>query len=150
MEGLGKILVGAIAAIVGFVTVSLLNPFGGSEFDYASASLEDKQAYLERKARNMSRGFKVTAGNSSELSNIYVDAGDDLVSLTVKLKQPGTIPAKEIATARNLWLKAACKLTERKLLTESDFKLRVRYFQSNGANLMTVEANGDTCQPYIS
>ena len=47
-------------------------------------------------------------------------------------------------------MKTACSLTERKLLMETAFKLRLRYFQANGANLMTVEANGETCAPYIS
>ena len=130
--------------------MSLWGPFSKDAFDYSSASIEEKQKYLERKANNMSRGFKLTAGGSSKISNTYVDAETDLVSLTITLNKSGSIPASELSTARNLLMKTACSLTERKLLMETAFKLRLRYFQANGANLMTVEANGETCAPYIS
>lgn len=145
----GKILVGVISAGAGFLAVSLWAPFGKGSFDYASAPLEEKQKYLESKARNMTRGFKLTAGNSSEISSTYVDAETDLISLTITLNKSGAIPTSELSTARSLLMKTACSLTERKLLTQTDFKLRIRYFQANGANLMTVEASGENCAPYL-
>jgi hypothetical protein len=149
MAETGKVLLAIICGVAGFLAMSFWGPFSKSRFDYASAPMEEKQKYLESKARNMSRGFKLTAGNSSEISNTYVDAKTDLVSLTITLNKSGSIPASELLTARNLLMKTACSLTDRKLLTETGFKLRIRYFQANGANLMMVEANGESCAPYL-
>ena len=150
MADIGKIVVGGISGVASYVAVALWGPFSGGAFDYASASMDERQKYLETKARNISRGFKLTAGNSGTISNTYVDAESDLISLTVKMKNSGSIPASELATARNLLMTTACKLTERKLLTETPFKLRIRYFQANGASLLTVDANGESCSPYFS
>ncbi|WP_375201525.1 hypothetical protein [Hyphococcus sp.] len=146
-----KIFIGAVAAIGGFVATAAVNPFKGEPFDYATASIEDKQKYLERKAKNFSRGFNLTKGGSSDISDTYVDAERDLVSISVQMKgaNNGYIPTSELEKARNLILKTACTLTERDLLTETNFKMRIRFFKPGGASLMTVEADGDSCGPYI-
>ena len=151
MADVGKIAVGALSAAAGFIAMTLWAPFGG-KFDYASASVDEKQKYLETKARNFSRGFRLTAGGASEISGTYVDAESDLLSFTVQLKGPATaghIPASELETARSLMMKTACTLTERDLLTETPFRLRIRFFKPDGGNLLTVEANGETCAPYF-
>lgn len=151
MASIVKVIVGAVAASAGFLTVAVVSPFKGEPFDYATASIEDKQKYLERKAKNFSRGFNLTKGGSSDISDTYVDAERDLVSISVQMKgaSNGYIPANELEKARNLILKTACTLTERDLLTETNFKMRIRFFKPGGSSLMTVEADGDSCGPYI-
>jgi len=149
METLGKIGVAIIAAIGGFLAVSVLGG-SGDGFDYTTASLDEKQRFLERKAENIARGFRVTAGKSSKITQTFADAELDLVSLSITLERDGAIPAGELAKARNLLLKTACTLTERKLLTETPFKLRIRYFAASGGSLMTVEADGESCTRYFS
>ena len=152
MEQTGKIAAALFAAIGGFLAVSLWGPFKSGRFDYASAPLEQKQKYLEAKARNFSRGFRLTSGGASEITQTYADAENDLVSISVQLKgaETGYVPADQLETFRKLMLKTACSLTERTLLTETDFNLRIRFFKPGGGKLMIVEANGETCAPYLA
>lgn len=152
MESLAKITVAIIAGIGGFAAMSLWGPFSGPHFDYVSATMDQKQAYLERKAKNFSRGFRMTSGNRAEISRVHVEAEYDLVSISVRLKDPNfhNVPSGEIEKFRKLILKTACTLTERNLLTETEFKLRIRYFHADGSKFMSTEASGETCSPYIA
>jgi hypothetical protein len=148
---IGKIAVGILAAIAGFLAVTFWGPFKGEPFDYAAASVERKQKYLETKAQNISRGYRLTAGDKSEITQTYVDAESDMISFTIELKgaELASLPASEVENAKNLILKTVCKLTERKLLTETAFRMRMRFFRPGGGSLMTVEANGETCAPHF-
>ena len=152
MVDVSKILAGTAAGIAGFVTVTLISPFKGERFDYATASFEEKQKFLETKAKNFSRGYNLTKGNASEITGTHIDAVSDLVSMTVKLKGPanGYMPATEVEKSRSIIMRTACTLTDRKLLTETNYTLRIRFFHPNGSKVMTVEASGETCAPYIS
>lgn len=148
MASPAKIFAGGISAAAGFLAVSLWNPFGGEKFDYATASYDEKQEFLETKARNFSRGYNLTKGSASEITNVYVDAESDLVSITVQLKDPNLqhVQAGQVEGMRKTILKSACALTDRKLLNETNYTLRMRFFKPGGAgNLMTVEANGANC-----
>ena len=152
MAQVGKIALGVLAAIAGFLAVTFWGPFKGEPFDYASASIEDKQKYLETKANNFSRGFNLTKGGASEISNVYVDAESDLVSISVQLKDKNldAAPLANFDSARNTILKAACTLTDRKLLAETGYKMRLRFFKPSGGSLMTVEVSGEACAPFIA
>ena len=124
----------------------------GGKFDYATASLEDKQRYLEAKAKNFSRGFNLTKGGASEITSTYIDAATDLVSITMQLKDPKLehAPVGNLGPIRDTILKTACTLTERNLLAETDFNMRLRFWKPGGAKLMTVEVNGESCAPYMA
>jgi hypothetical protein len=152
MDGVGKIAIAIIAGIGGFVAMALWGPFSGPRFDYVTATMDQKQAYLERKAKNFSRGFRLTAGQRAEISGVHVEAEYDLVSISVQLKDPNfhNIPSGEVEKFRKVILKTACSLTERKLLTETGFKLRIRYFHTDGSKFMSAEASGETCAPYLA
>ncbi len=146
-----RIVIAACAATGSVIALATVGP-NRAPFDYATASIEEKQKYLERKAKNFSRGYNLTKGGSSDISDTYVDAERDLVSITVQMKgaNNGYIPASELEKARSLILKTACSLTERDMLTETNFKMRIRFFKPGGASLMTVEADGETCAPYLA
>ncbi|WDI33022.1 hypothetical protein PUV54_07405 [Hyphococcus flavus] len=152
MESVGKIVVAIIAGIGGFVAMNLWGPFSGPAFDYPTATIDQKQAYLERKAKNFSRGFRLTAGSKAEISKVHVEAEYDLVSISVQLKDPNfrNVPSSEIEKFRKLILKTSCTLTERKLLTQTAFKLRVRYFHTDGSRFMSTEASRDNCASYLN
>ncbi len=152
MADITKIFVGALAAAGGFITVAVISPFKGEPFDYAAASLEDKQKYLEAKAKNFSRGFNLTKGGASEISNVYVDAESDLVSISVQLKDENLdfAPLANLDVARNTILRTACMLTDRELLTQTGYKMRLRFFKPSGGSLMTAEISGEACAPYIA
>ncbi len=147
MTDVPKVFIGAAAAVGGFAAVATVNPFNGEPFDYSTASLDQKQKFLEAKAKNFSRGFNLTKGGASEISNVYVDAQSDLVSITVQLKDQNLqyVPAQEAEGFRKTILKSACALTDRKLLTETDYTLKIRFFRPGGGNFLTVEANGENC-----
>lgn len=151
MDKAVKIVVTIIFAAIGYAAVGLWGPFKGEPFDYASATVERKQTYLETKTRNISRGFRLTSGDSSEITQTFVDAESDMISFAIELKgaELASLPASEVENAKNLILKTVCKLTERKLLTETPFRLRMRFFRPGGGSLMTVEANGETCAPHF-
>jgi hypothetical protein len=146
MAGIAKIFVGGISAIGGYLAVSLWGPFSGG-FDYAAATVEERQKFLETKAKNFSRGYNLTAGGSSEITNVYVDAESDLVSISVQLKGEDLryIAADQLEGFRKTILKAACTLTDKQLLNETGFVQRIRFFRPGGGNLMTVEINGENC-----
>ena len=148
MADLAKIFVGGASAVCGYLAVSLWGPFSGGGFDYAAATVEEKQKFLETKAKNFSRGFNLTAGDSSEITNVYVDAESDLVSISVQLKDERlrSVSADQLEGFRSTMLKAACALTDKQLLNETGFVQRIRFFRPDGGNLMTVEIDGDSCE----
>ena len=76
-----------------------------------------------------------------------VDANYGLVSITVQLKGPNmaNIPYEHTQNMKALMLKSACALTDKKLLNETDYKLRMRFLKPAGGVLMSVEASGKTC-----
>jgi len=147
---MGKVLVGILSGIAGFLAVALWNPFGG--FDYAAASPEEKRKFLENKARNFSRGFGLTAGGTSEIASTYVDEESDLISITVQMKKPDSdyIPYEQTEKFKGMIMKSACSLSDRKLLTETGYMMRIRFFRYSGGPLMTVEVNGENCARYNS
>jgi len=146
-----RIVIAACAATGSVIALATVGP-SKAPFDYATATLEDKQRYLETKAKNFSRGFNLTKGGASDISDIYVDAETDLVSIIVQINGANNsyIPAGELESMRGKILRTACGLTERDLLTQTDFKLRMRFLKPGGGSLMTVEASGDSCTPYFS
>lgn len=151
MDSLLKIAVVILAGIAGFALVAILKPFGDS-FDYNTATLEQKQSFLERKAKNFTRGFNLTSVGASEISDTYADAEFDLVSISVKLTEirAHQIPHSEVEKARKILMRSACRLSERKLLEETPFNMRVRFFGMGGSPVLTANINGETCTPYYS
>ena len=146
-----KIAVGALAAIAGYIVVALWAPFGGG-FDYASATLDERQRFLEARARYFKHGYRLTAGRASEITSSYADAEFDLVSFSVKMNDIGAGPinAAGLEQFRTLLLKTNCNLSERKLLTETNYTMRIRYFRKTGGKLFQVDVNGETCAPFIA
>ncbi len=146
-----KIIVGVLAAIAGYVAVSLWNPFGGG-FDYATAGPEEKQKFLEARARHFELGYKLAAGKASEIKSRLVDAEYDLISFSVTLNDVGDRPvnANGAQKFRTEFLRMNCRIVERNLLKETDYTLRIRYFRKSGGKLFQIDVNGETCTPYIA
>ena len=146
-----KLIVGIFSAILGFAVFAVLGPGFNEPFDYDSASPERRQEFLEKKARRFEAGFRVTAGKSSEISNIFVDEAYDLVSISVKLRKDSAenLQFQHVAQYREFMLEKSCQLTERKLLTDTPYTMRIRFFKPSGAKLMTVEINGESCKRFL-
>ena len=144
----GHAVVAAVSGVIGFLVVSSIAGVSRApRIDYATASLEEKQNFLERKADNIVRGFNLTRGSASEISSVYVDAENDLISISVQLKDPmlDRASGEDVAGLRQVMQKSACGLSDKKLMAETDYTMRFRFLKPSGSILRKVEANSASC-----
>ena len=123
-----------------------------ARYDYASSTEDEKQKRLEAIAKGFQAGFKMTAGSKAEITQTYVDATADLVSISVQLKDKrvNDLPYEQVDRQRVTVLKQVCAQTEKKGLLDTDFTMRVRFFRPGGGKLMTLQVDAENCEPYVS
>ncbi len=149
LEKTGAIIVAVICAALGFIAMAVLTP---SKFDYAAASEERKQQYLENIARGFERGFAATAGNMSEIKQIRANAQADAIFVDIRFIKAEVeyAPASAVDEYRQYVYKYNCAFLQRTAVLKKGVTLKIRTTRPSGALLTNFTLNAEGCAPYLN
>ena len=152
---MGKAVAIGFALIIGlisFIGAASISSGGSNRVAYADADEEWKTKYLERISKGFAAGFRMTAGRSAEITDVYADGAYDLLSITVQLKDEKIekVPFAHVEKQRQRVIKQTCKHAEKEDMLENGITLRVRFFRPSGGKFMTIEINEEQCVRYLA
>ncbi len=147
---IGAIVAGVVSFIVMFNVASVSS--GGGKFDYATATEERQQKYLEGVANGFSAGFKLTAGKRAELSRVEADASIDMISITIQYKDEKieNVTGQQIGQLKKMMQKTACKMADKKKMLESGVTMRMRLKRPSGSQMTGFDINAADCAPFLT
>lgn len=149
---MSKALVLIVSIIVGFISfASVASLSGGGKFDYATADEERKQQFLDNVAKGFTHGFKMTAGKSAEITQIFTDSSLDLISISIQYndQRVETVSATHIEKQRVFMAKQSCRMAKKQKLLEMGVTMRMRLYRPSGAKMGVVQIDSESCAHYI-
>jgi len=149
---MGK-FIAIVAAFISFlVFAGIASVNTGANFDYANAEAEQRQRFLDGIADGFKTGFKLTAGKSAEVTQVFADESVDLVSISIQYRDEriNDVPVDFIEKQRLLMTKKGCQLAQKQKILDMGVTMRVRFYKPSGLQMGTVQVDEDACDQYIA
>lgn len=140
-----------IAPIVGGVILLSMAALTRAEFDYATATEERQQKYLDNIARGFSAGFNATSGGSATIKRISANASADVISVDIQFtkKEVETATASAVENFRQFVYKNECAWLEKNDVLEKGVSIKIRMTKPSGSVLTNFNINDEACSAYI-
>jgi hypothetical protein len=140
----------AAAGLLTVVAVAALGP--ALNFDYADASEERQQKFLDGVAKGFEAGFKRSARGSAEIERIKSDAVYDTISVDIRFKDPNAEHANgyQVEAFRKSVYTENCRLFASRKLLEAGVKMKLRIKRPSGGILTNLAFDSAACKPYLA
>ena len=140
-----------IAPIVGGVILLSMAALTRAEFDYASATEERQQKYLDNIAKGFAAGFNATSGGAATIKRISANASADAISVDIQFtkKEVEYATARAVDDFRQFVYKHECAWLEQNAVLEKGVAVKIRMTKPSGSILTNFNINEDTCAAHI-
>lgn len=120
-------------------------------FDYANASEERQQKFLDSVVKGFEAGFERSAKGAAEIEWIKADAAYDTLSvdLRFRLKDVERANGYQVEAFRKEMLTENCKLLDSKELLDAGVKMKLRMKRPSGGVLTNMTFDSAACAPYL-
>lgn len=148
---MGKMIVGMVAAVVGFMTVAGIGA-ATNKFDYKTATEERQQKYLDNIVSGFEAGFKLTAGRTAAIERAKANADWDTISIDIKFNTANVnnVSSGQIEAFRKEMYSKNCKWLAKNRVFEHGVAMKIRMKRPNGAALTSFTFDGENCAAWLA
>lgn len=120
-------------------------------FDYANASEERQQKFLDGVAKGFQSGFRRSAKGLAEIERIKADAVYDTISVDIRFRDKNTERANgyQVEAFRKSVFTENCALFDSKKLLDAGVKMKIRMKRPSGGVLTNLAFDSAACKPYL-
>lgn len=148
---MNRLVIGAaaIACLSATAGVAALAP---THFDYASASEESQQRFLERFGWGFRKIIGDGAGETAEVERVDADARWNSVDVDIRFTEPQveTFSSSEVEAVAQAIYVEYCKTDDEKRLLEQGVRMNLRMKRPSGGALSNVVLDDETCATFQS
>ncbi len=150
-SGFGAVVAGG-ALLFGVIGGAAVLVGSAANFDYAGASEEAQQRYLDNIATGMKGGFSITAGDSAKITRIKADAAFDVIAMEIKFSDSriDRVGYEQVEAFRETAYRQICRDRATKVVLDKDVSLKLRMMRPNGSHLSTFTFDTKSCAPFAA